>query len=199
MVDYHKKNVRREPSYRLFTAFPLSTPIRLHVVSIIRELDTLLEGVRWVPPENLHVTLRFIGDCEDAMIPDLVGAMQKAGKYLPLQLAVGGIGGFPSLGSARVIWVGAQDRTDGVEKVYNVLDEEADKCGFGREGRQFTPHITVGRARKRPVEIPQEIVERFREIKMALAADEIVLFESTLTSAGAEYKRIKGIGRETTE
>jgi len=199
MVNYQKKNARREPSSRLFTAFPLSTPIRLYVVSIIRELDTLLEGVRWVSPKNLHVTLRFIGECADEKIPDLVGSMQQAGKHLPLQLAVGGIGGFPSLGSARVIWVGAQDRTGGGEKVYNVLDREADKCGFGREGRKFAPHITVGRARKRPVEIPQEIVERFRGERMELDADEIVLFKSMLTSAGAEYTRIKGIGRDTTE
>src|SRR5450756_459635 len=167
-----------EPTHRLFTAIPLTPRVRERVAAIGAELAAQIEGVRWVPEENLHVTLRFIGNCGESKVPGLISWMEKAANHLPLELLVGGAGGFPSQASARVVWVGAKDASGDIVKVYNILDKGADKCGFGRESRKYRSHITVGRARRKPVKIPQELVERFAGDEVPLEVTELVLYRS---------------------
>lgn len=182
-----------EPTPRIFSAIPLPPEVRDHVSRIVDVLSGSLEGVRWVPEANLHVTLRFIGNCPVSKVDELIRWMHKAARHLPASLEVGGVGGFPSQGSARVIWVGAADATGAASKVYNVIDKGAQRCGFGREGRAYRPHITVGRA-KRPVKIPAELKEGLAGDVMAFEASEIVLYESRLDSAGATYSELARAG-----
>jgi len=177
---------------RLFTGFALSPEVRAYVAAVAARLSATVPGVRWVPPENLHVTLKFIGQCEDARVPRLVQAMRQASEALPIRLEIGGVGGFPSQSSARVIWVGADDGTGRVKKVYEVLDKGAEKCGFPREKRAYRPHITIGRARKKPVALPPGIDEE--PGRLTLAVNEIVLFHSELKSTGAEYSVVERTG-----
>lgn len=147
-----------------------------------------VDGVRWVPRDNLHVTLKFIGPCQPEKIPDLSEWMRKAAKNLPIELDIRGLGGFPSSASARVIWVGSVGPPGAVEKVYNVLDKGARECGFGREKRAYRPHVTIGRARKSPVRLPPGDIERLgSEPGVLMRVGEIVLYQSILSSAGAEY------------
>jgi 2'-5' RNA ligase len=183
---------------RLFTGLYLTQEVRRQVADITTVLSEDIEGVRWVPQENLHVTLKFLGWCDRAVIKNLAEIMTKAADYLPLTLTVGGVGAFPSLGSARVIWVGASDIEGRVEKVYNVLDKGAAKCGIPKEKRAYRPHITIGRARKRPVMIGPEIAGRFDGEKTLEIVD-IVLFSSELKSTGAEYTVLERIGRANTK
>ncbi len=179
---------------RLFTGLYLSQEVRRHVADISAALSEGVEGIRWVPQENLHVTLKFLGSRDQSLIKDLVETMRKATDYLPLTLTVGGVGAFPSLGSARVIWVGASDLEGRVDKVYNVLEKGAAKCGFPKEKRPYRPHITIGRARKGPITITPEVAGRFDQ-ELPLEIDEILLFSSQLTSTGAEYTVLERIGR----
>jgi 2'-5' RNA ligase len=183
-----------EPTQRIFTAIPLTDDVREHVAGVERELSTALDGVRWVTAENLHVTLRFMGECTAGKAEELQIWMRKAALHLPSNLVVGGVGGFPSQASARVIWVGAKDTTSDIEKVYNILDKGAEKCGFGREGRKYRPHITLGRARRKPVRLPPELVERFAAEEVALEVTALVLFRSDLSNASAKYTEIARIG-----
>ena len=187
----------QQPStQRLFTAIPLPSEVRRRIAGMASEVYGQVEGVRWVPEANLHVTLRFLGQCSQEKVPELAAWMEKAALHLPETVRVGGVGGFPSVRSARVIWVGVDDETGDIEKVYNVLDKGAGKCGFGREGRKYRPHITVGRARRNPVSIPDELVARFAGERFDLKVEEIVLFRSVLSGAGAEYSVIERAGRE---
>lgn len=188
---------QREPTSRLFTAIPLSRDVRAHVASIALELSQGVEEVRWVPPENLHVTLRFLGDFPDSKVPDMVGWMQKASAHLPFELDIGGVGGFPSQGSARVIWVGAIDETGAAGSVYDIIDKGAGKCGLGRESRRYRPHITVGRPRRHPVKISRDTAERFAGRFLKLEVNDIVLFKSVLKSTGAEYTEMQRVGSPT--
>jgi RNA 2',3'-cyclic 3'-phosphodiesterase len=186
-----------QPTSRLFTAIPLSHEVREHVSSIAQELSREVGEVRWVPPENLHVTLRFLGDFTDAKVPDLVAWMRKAAAHLPFGLDIGGVGGFPSQGSAKVIWVGAIDETGAAGRVYDIIDKGAAKCGCGRENRKYKPHITVGRSRRRPVRIERETVDRFAGRALRLDVNDIVLYKSVLKSTGAEYTEIQRVGSPT--
>lgn len=179
---------------RLFTGLYLSQEVRRHVADISAALSEGIKGIRWVPQENLHVTLKFLGSRDQSLIKDLVETMRKATDYLPLTLTVGGVGAFPSLGSARVIWVGASDLEGRVDKVYNVLEKGAAKCGFPKEKRPYRPHITIGRARKEPITITPEVAGRFDQ-ELPLEIDEILLFSSQLTSTGTEYTVLERIGR----
>lgn len=184
------------PTQRLFTALPLDETARYFVADIITRLSGTIEGVRWVPAENLHVTLRFIGECQESKVPALEEWMVKASRHLPESIEIGGVGSFPSLRSARVIWVGANDVSDAIQKVYNVLDKGADRCGFGREERKYRPHVTVGRSRKRPVSLAPELVEEFENSHILLEGPDIVLYRSDLKSDGAVYTEIARVGRE---
>jgi RNA 2',3'-cyclic 3'-phosphodiesterase len=183
----------REPSSRLFTAIPLDPATREHVASISRVASERVEGARWVPAENLHITLRFIGDCPDATVPVLLKSIEKAVRHLPADVVVGGLGGFPSSGSARVIWVGVDDPTGALTKVYNVLDKSASRCGFGRESRKYRPHITIGRS-KRPASIPERLVAESASERVPMVAKSVVLYKSELRRAGADYTEIVSIG-----
>lgn len=188
------QSAQREPTSRLFTAISLSEPVRSSVYAVAETLADEIEGVRWVRRENLHVTLRFLGEFPDSRVAEYLSWMREAAAHLPLRLSVGGVGGFPSSGSARVIWVGARDDTGEIEKVYNVLDKGAEKCGLKREGRKYRPHITVGRAGRRPMDIPASAIERFRDEYIELEVSDIVLYRSVLDRAGAIYTVIERIG-----
>lgn len=177
---------------RLFTGIPLTRSVRDHVVSIVESLSEVLEGVRWVPPENLHVTLKFLGPCDTKHIPDIVSAMRKASERLPISLKVGGVGGFPSQGSARVIWVGASDEQQRLEGVFAEIEKGAAKCGFPREKRRFRPHITIGRS-KRGVRLPAELPASAEGLA-ALEVVEVALFSSELGPGGARYTVIEKAG-----
>jgi len=185
---------RRDP--RLFTAIELSDRTRDFVREVVGQMSDDLAGVRWVPPDNLHVTLRFLGPFSMERIDQYSRWMEKASRHLPFVLRVGGVSGFPSPSSARVVYVGARDDSGRVKKVYDVLDKGAAACGLNREGRSYTPHITVARARK-PVKIPGRIVERYARDWLEMKVDRLVLYRSTLSSEGSEYSVIHSVGNES--
>jgi 2'-5' RNA ligase len=181
---------------RLFMGLSLTDEVREFVCGVAATLEEQVEGVRWVPSRNLHVTLKFLGSCDESRVEKLVEVMGAAAAHLPLTLVVGKVGAFPSLASARVVWVGARDLEGRVQKVYNVLDRGAARCGIPREKRPYTPHITVGRARKKPACIEPSLADGFRT-EMTLEVRDIVLFESVLDRSGAEYKVLEKVGKPT--
>ncbi len=190
---------QRKTASRLFTAIPLTQNAREYVASVRDGLAARIEGVRWVPDENLHVTLRFIGTCPDDRIPILEEWIGKAARHLPAILDIAGIGGFPSQGSARVIWIGAADRTGAAKRIYDTLDKGVERCGFEREARKYRPHITIGRSRRRPVSIDEEVTWPFSDVGVALEAEDIILYRSDLERAGARYTEILRAGARYAE
>jgi len=184
---------KREPMVRLFTGIPLSHSVREHVARTVDGVSGDLTGVRWVAEGNWHVTLKFLGRCEQSRLDGICSMMSKAEPFLPFRLEIGGIGAFPSNRSSRVIWVGGDD-VDGIAReVHRVLDRAAVRYGIAREKRRYCPHITVGRARNKPVLIPVETVERYRDT-ITMEVNHVLLFESKLTRSGAVYSVVEKIG-----
>jgi 2'-5' RNA ligase len=134
-------------SVRLFIAINFPDDVRQ---AIWRASETLRRGtapVRWVEPDGLHLTLKFLGEVPDARSADVIGALERACVGArAFELPVGGFGGFPTPERARVLWVGCEPvpalelLQHGVETVFAAL-------GFPVEGRPFRPHVTLGRAR----------------------------------------------------
>ncbi len=186
-------NDKREPLVRLFTGIPLSDSAREHVASTADGVSGELTGVRWVAEGNWHVTLKFLGPCEQSCLDGICSMMLKAAPFLPFRLEIGGIGAFPSNRSARVIWVGAGDIDGRAREVHRVLDRAAVRYGIAREKRRYSPHVTVGRARNKPVLIPVEMVERYHDT-ITMDVDHVLLFKSELTRSGAVYSVVEKVG-----
>lgn len=190
-----------EEQMRLFIGIPLDIDTRKWISETCDSLKETVHDVRWVRPENLHITMKFLGNSPESIIPEIAEVLQSVSVYLPFEMEVGGIGAFSSLGSARVIWVGAYDETGTVNTIYKEIDEGMRILGYSGENRKYSPHITVGRSKKKPVTIDRETAESFKD-RSRMTIGELVLFRSDLKSSGAEYMIIEraigqGSGNQT--
>jgi len=170
-------NKHQEPIVRIFTGIPLDDVVRRHVLGIIDSISGMLPEVRWVAADNLHITLKFLGQCLESSMGELSLMIQETKTLLPFMLNIGRVGAFPSRGSGRVIWVGAEDIEGKAREAFISLDEAAAVCGIKRENRVYTPHVTIGRARKRAVALPMESEMGFDDL-VTMKVDRINLYRS---------------------
>lgn len=106
-------------------------------------------GMRWVPPQNLHVTLKFLGDAPEAAERQLSEALAGAVKSVPAGgVWLSGLGAFPRTARASVLWAGIEDPARVLTRLAGALEDCAASFGFPREDRRFTPHVTLARFRR---------------------------------------------------
>lgn len=117
--------------------------VRARLWSSLSGLRDATPGVRWVPCDRYHVTLRFLGEVREQMLPRLVRAAAVLAVEPPFRARVRGGGTFPRRGMPRVYWVGCE--ADPLLRMRNLLDRELVREGIDAEKRNFTPHLTVGR------------------------------------------------------
>ena len=181
-----------EPSRpRLFTGIALNREARQLVSEIQELLRESVEGVRWVDPHNFHVTLKFLGWCDPGLVPEILSVLSEAARLLPLRLEIGGAGGFPSDRAARVVWVGAEETTGNLEKMFKMIDRGVRRLGFERESRRYTPHVTIGRARK-PVRLDLGGLPAVGQ-SVSLDVGDIILYRSELKKGGAVYSVLERV------
>jgi 2'-5' RNA ligase len=175
---------------RLFVAIELDTPMRQYLARIQDVLRPQLRGVSFTPPENLHVTLKFLGEAPDSAVPGLSDALGTVRAPRPLTVSAAGARCFPEPGRFRIIGVGLTGDLGPLRQMQADIESACQACGFPREGRAFTPHLTLGRARN-------PLHERLREpIRKAaaesgtcapMAVSQFVLMQSQLGSGPARY------------
>lgn len=160
------------------------------VLSRLESLRSL--GVRPVEPVNLHITLRFLGNVEEAMVDDISGAMKRtADAHRPFDMVLSGMGVFPGRQRIRVIWISA--RSPHLEEIASYLIDQLGKIGFARES--FTPHLTVarvksGRARSEVLKILDDNLNmNFGTVRVR----SIELMKSTLTPKGPIYEVVRSV------
>jgi len=132
---------------RTFIALELSGALRKGILNLARELER--RGVRasWPRAGALHLTLKFLGDVEEALIPDVVAAVARAASEVsPFAFDSLSVGAFPSPRRPRVVWVGVEP-VDELYELQGAIERELTVLGFPRERRRFKPHITIGRLR----------------------------------------------------
>jgi 2'-5' RNA ligase len=151
-----------------------------------RRLAGLDARLRWVRPEGMHLTLKFLGDVEYATVPLILEALRSvAGRTPPMVLHTTEVGA-PNPDRARVIWLDVGGETALLDRLRADLEDTICRIGFRREERRFHPHLTLARARKGAVRLPTGLAGAVRSVHFGV--DCIVLYSSELRSVGAVYK-----------
>jgi len=188
---------------RLFVAVELPEAARRHVETVLRRLQGLnIPGIRWVRPDSVHLTLKFLGSVPVEDVLPVTEAMGQAASGTPfLTLSVEGAGVFPNGRSPRVIWLGVQSDVQPLALLQGKLEEALEARGYAREGRAFTPHLTLGRVRGRlqPPELGK-LIDAVDEVSdlgaVELPVDTLSLMESRLRKEGALYQRVAQVELE---
>lgn len=175
---------------RMFVGIGLPPECRSAIVEAVSPLMARRLPVSWTPGQNLHVTLKFLGETSPDRIDRIAALLAEAAEDVPVfEFVVEGAGGFPSLRAPRVIWVGIRESLELVGKLHENMEKALSGAGFPREGRPFHPHITVGRARDGlPPGWGEEFAravsaKRFGVVRVASYR----LYESRLSPRGASY------------
>ena len=137
--------------WRVFVAIELPADVRKRIKEHIDRLRDANPEARasWNREENLHLTLKFLGDISVAKVEALSDAAQHAAnKVSPFKLIVGGCGSFPPRSQPRVLWIGTGDPSGNLDELHRALEEECARKGFAHEKRPFHPHLTLARVRK---------------------------------------------------
>lgn len=174
---------------RLFAAIKIQpSPEFLNLLfHLKRELH--YEKIKWVSPENIHITLKFYGETPEDDIPLIEKVLQEAAvAHAPFTFRLKGLGVFGSSYRPRVIWAGIEDGKPLAELGKAVLNG-SDRAGWKRDRQNFVPHLTIGRIKqledKRHF---QEVIRKDRDVFLQeVSAEEIILYESILRSQGPEY------------
>lgn len=138
-------------TWRIFVAIELPDRVRKRLAEHIARVRSLAPEARssWVREENLHLTLKFLGDILLPKVEALAQATASAAKTVgPFELTVKDCGAFPPRGQPRVLWVGIDDASGHLALLQTALEDECAKAGFPREERPFHPHLTIARIRK---------------------------------------------------
>jgi RNA 2',3'-cyclic 3'-phosphodiesterase len=130
---------------RTFIALNLPAAERVLLYDALAPLRETSLPVRWLVATSLHVTIKFLGDTDAAAVPDIDRALHEAAaRRAPIDLRIGGLGGFPSLRRASIVWIGVAP-DPALMALYRDLEPALSRLGYPRETRPFRPHITVGR------------------------------------------------------
>lgn len=137
------------PRLRTFIAIDPGKPIRDRLISLQKTIAKAGAQVKWVEPDNLHLTLLFLGEVDQREVLNICQAVADGCKKLEaFAMSVGGAGGFPNPRRPRTLWVGVSDGAEQVIAVHDALEPPLLELGcYRREERRYTPHITLGRAK----------------------------------------------------
>lgn len=171
---------------RLFIAVPIPEGMKKSLAVLQTSWKVRTHGVRWVRPEGLHITLKFLGNVPEERIQAVKEAMSKALLgFTPFEVRVKGVGAFPSLRNPRVLWVGVEDEGRKLKEIFKALEKALERLGFPREDRPFSPHLTLGRVKEKG---DFGFLNESSDLDFGpLLVKEVILFKSDLKPEGAEY------------
>jgi 2'-5' RNA ligase len=172
---------------RAFVAVFPPLEVREALITVARGLPVTGE-VRWVQPANVHLTLKFLGDVSEDDLGRVAEALEPVRlRHGPFEAELSGFGAFPSARRARILWAGIGEGSDRLRALARDVEASLEPLGFEREDRAYIPHLTLGRARGRPVALePTETlltVARFSVRHMEL-------MESMLAATGSTYSTL---------
>ena len=191
---------------RAFVAIDLTPDIRLRMDQVIAQLKGRLEGVpvRWIPVENIHLTLKFLGDVSTANLEILQKILQaESANHPPFEFSVGGLGAFPGTRQPRVVWVGVEAPAD-LPNLQRGIETVLARLGYAREERPFTAHLTLCRVSRnttaRDAHAIGSAIEATKVGFLGVARVEAIhLYRSDLRPGGAVYSQVFSLPLKSTE
>jgi RNA 2',3'-cyclic 3'-phosphodiesterase len=176
---------------RTFLAIDLNPKVRAHLVSLQEELTVDAPDVAWVEPENLHVTLLFLGEVDHRECIDICRAAHKAVAKIPsFAMTVEAMGAFPNARRPRTLWVGVGDGKADVIAVHDAIEEPLLEMGsYRRETRAYTPHVTLGRVKgeRNDEALAKALTKHAAWSAGEAMVNEVQVMTSELTSDGPIY------------
>ncbi|MBN1871192.1 MAG: RNA 2',3'-cyclic phosphodiesterase [Candidatus Omnitrophica bacterium] len=174
---------------RTFIAIELSKEIKEALKTIEDELQGLIRGIRWIPPENIHLTLKFLGSIEVQTVEAIKNILSETAKeFKQYKIRLSSLGAFPNPARPRVIWVGVGDGSKECVDMAGFIEERASNLGIEKESRTFHPHLTL--ARVKFLKDKDSVRNAFAKIKITpkeMYVKKITLFQSELIKEGARY------------
>lgn len=180
---------------RAFIAINIDPRIIREISEAIDQLRQAIPEVRWVAPDKIHLTIKFLGDIEPSRVDPIANALEQALKLFPrFTISAKGLGVFPALRRPRVLWVGLEGSQ--LVKLAAQVEAALEPLGFLPEARGFQPHLTIGRWRRfdSPAKNLLEELERWKSHNYGTSKVEAVtLFQSVLKPDGALHQPLRVI------
>ncbi len=174
---------------RVFVGIELSDEIVRNARGVVDELQQHGAIAKWVDPQNLHLTLNFLGEVNETEVHEVCAAVIATTRgILRFEWTCRGVGAFPNFNRPRTIWLGVQEGSEQTIALQHELAQALDEIGFPKENRRFTPHITLGRVRGKWNKELTEIVDGHKHFEAGRSAvNEVVVFSSHLSRSGPQY------------
>jgi 2'-5' RNA ligase len=177
---------------RTFIAVELAPGVKHRAGELIKKLKPTGADVNWVPPQQMHLTLKFLGEISrDDIIPLCRVTAEVAAKFEPFDLGFRGTGAFPHTDHPRTLWIGIEEGLEEIRALQRELEQALhDQLGFAKERRQFTPHLTIGRVHKATPEM-NDVMEANSDFEGDCSGvDELVVFASFPEREGPRYEAL---------
>ena len=188
----------RLPQIRVFVAVELPADLREYLGTLQSSVKASADVAKWVAPELLHITLRFLGEIpEQRMSAVELATRAAAGTVKPFELRLAETGAFPHARNPRVLWVGLEPDAGvlALQRLQEAAEYQLDQHAFGREQKQFSPHITIGRLRDRSTSRERRdlgeawllVSDWLHRFPRSFPVDTVTVMRSDLGSGGPRY------------
>lgn len=182
---------------RTFVAVLIDDGLKAKIAEVQDQVKKLAPDVKWVTPENFHITLKFLGNVPEDVLPQVIAAVEEAALgFSPFDLAISGVGAFPNPARARVVWVGSGDGREKMSELASSVDKRLTELGFAADDKPFKAHITIGRVKTsrflRP--LAEGIGKVNAENLGTQTVSSVAIMQSDLGREGPTYTPIQVIG-----
>lgn len=185
-----------DSALRAFIAIELPEAVQSQLREVQEKLKEYKIKMTWSRPENIHLTLKFLGDVRKELVAPIGHIIKDAAKqFHPMKLRSQAIGFFPGIKRPRVLWTGLLGQTHDLAELCRTLDERLSTLGFKRETRNFTGHLTLGRFKESGnPELLIEMMKGFQNMRTdVFLADSINLYKSKLMPSGPMYTKLVSV------
>lgn len=190
---------------RCFIAMDIPNEIKESISRVIDGIRQKSNGIKWVSTQNIHMTLRFLGDIREDSLPEIERRLSSICiKHAPFSINIRGVGAFPSFKNPNVLWVGI-DESAKLEGLYNDIENSMNELGFmplfQKKGKRFSPHITIGRVRDRgakdnaTIKLTLNKLHAFKGTFFGnIEVREVLLMRSILMPTEPKYSKVASFG-----